>query len=128
MNPTKVNFVIQGSLQSGDIFAKIGKNKAGEEAIILFSRNSASSFLDKAKLQMQKTFGGLRSGIDIAQRYSKELNLQLNNVKSDPNPTSGKSGIAERHNIALALRNLTAGDNTIKSASGEKISVHIEQA
>jgi hypothetical protein len=70
-----VNLVFRGTFGSGEILSKMGKNKAGEPAIIFYSQQRPSGWFDQLKMDAKKLFRIVRSGTEVAKEYSKELNL-----------------------------------------------------
>lgn len=78
-----VNLVFRATLGSGEILSKMGKNKAGEPAIIFYSQQRPTGWFDQLKIDAKKLFRIVRSGTEVAKEYSKELNLAAeNNIKN----------------------------------------------
>jgi hypothetical protein len=119
----KINFVIKGDLGSGEILSTIGKNKAGEPSIIFYSQQKPSGWFDQLKLDAKKLFGTIRSGTEVATKYSNELGATMpertKNVKTI-------SSFSTPQALQVYLNAVQVGSHSVKDSNGVTTKVNIE--
>ena len=118
-----INFVIKGDLRSGEILSTNGKNKAGEPSIIFYSQKKPSGWFDQLKLDAKKLFGTIRSGTEVATKYSNELGAAVpertKNVKTI-------SSFSTPQALQVYLNAVQVGSHSVKDSNGVTTKVNIE--
>ena len=118
-----INFVFRGDLASGKIQSEIGKNKAGETAIIFYSKQKPAGWFDQLKQNAKHLFGIVQSGTSVATKYSAELGAAV------PKTTDIKETIpsfSTQQALQFYLNAVKIGSHSITDADGVKTTVNIE--
>ena len=117
-----INFVIKGVLGPGKIESEIGKNKAGQTAIIFYSKQKPAGWFDQLKQNAKRLFGIVQSGTSVATKYSAELGAAVpktTDIKTIPSFSTPQA-------LQIYLNAVKIGSHSITVADGLKTTVNIE--
>jgi hypothetical protein len=121
-----INFVIRGDLASGKIESEIGKNKAGETAIIFYSKQKPAGWFDQLKQNAKHLFGIVQSGTSVATKYSAELGAALPETIKDIKKEKITPSFSTQPALQIYLNAVKIGSHSITDADGIKTTVNIE--
>ena len=121
-----INFVIRGDLASGKIESEIGKNKAGETAIIFYSTQKPAGWFDQLKQNAKHLFGIVQSGTSVATKYSAELGAALPKNIKDTKKEKVLPSFSTQQALLAYLNFVQPGSHSITDADGIKTTVNIE--
>ena len=121
-----INFVFRGDLASGKIESEIGKNKAGETAIIFYSAQKPAGWFDQLKQNAKHLFGIVQSGTSVATKYSAELGAALPETIKDIKKEKITPSFSTQQALQVYLNAVETGSHCITDADGIKTTVNIE--
>ena len=113
-------------MASGKIESEIGKNKAGDPAIIFYSKQRPAGWFDQLKQNAKHLFGIVQSGTSVATKYSAELGAALPETIKDMKKEKIFPLFSTQQALQVYLDAVETGSHCITDADGVKTTVNIE--